>query len=302
MPKFTVTIPIKITVEIPEDTTPLPVLESADLERVDEEYYDEEQDLQDRDGYYSGVNLNASGDDLYRSLSKLVAKTHKKKLSYSPSKHLYPWVDLREDGELISIYSGASFSVEEFIQHDENAEAARRSELESIMALESFATDDLAGIMDALEASHPYNCEHVVPQSWFNKREPMRGDLHHLFSCEVRCNSFRGNLPFTEFGLEKVMEDCGESIGGKFEPLGGKSAVARATLYFLLRYPGEINNKQNEYTADSLGTLLSWAQQPVSEYEKHRNQAIFEKQGNRNPLIDFPELVDKINFRLGLGK
>ena len=29
-----------------------------------------------------------------------------------------------------------------------------------------------------------FNCEHVVPQSWFDKKEPMRGDLHHLFACD----------------------------------------------------------------------------------------------------------------------
>jgi endonuclease G, mitochondrial len=39
----------------------------------------------------------------------------------------------------------------------------------------------------------------VVPQPWFAKREPMRGDLHHLFACESRCNAFRGNTPFFDF-------------------------------------------------------------------------------------------------------
>jgi hypothetical protein len=29
--------------------------------------------------------------------------------------------------------------------------------------------------------------------------------------------------------------------------------------------------------------------------------AIFEKQGNRNPLIDFPEWMDVLDFRLGFG-
>ena len=52
---------------------------------------------------------------------------------------------------------------------------------------------------DLLEASAPYNCEHVVPQSWFSKKEPMRGDLHHLFACESRCNSFRGNHAYFDF-------------------------------------------------------------------------------------------------------
>src|SRR4051794_25147285 len=50
-----------------------------------------------------------------------------------------------------------------------------------------------------VEAALPFNCEHVVPQSWFGKQKPMRGDLHHLFVCEARCNSFRGNTPYMEF-------------------------------------------------------------------------------------------------------
>jgi len=39
----------------------------------------------------------------------------------------------------------------------------------------------------------------------------------------------------------------------------------------------------------------------VTEYERHRNQAIFAAQGNRNPLIDHPEWLDKIDFAIGLG-
>lgn len=50
-------------------------------------------------------------------------------------------------------------------------------------------------------------------------------------------------------------------------------------------------------------TLLNWhGDNPVSEYERHRNQAIFEKQGNRNPLIDHPDWAGKIRFALGLAR
>jgi len=163
----------------------------------------------------------------------------------------------------------------------------------------------LAEALDALEASAPFNCEHVVPQSWFGKSEPMRGDLHHLFACDTTCNSFRSNIPyfdFTDFGERVVMEDCGKRVGNRFEPVGNKGVVARATLYFLLRYPGEINRTANEYTADRLETLLAWHEDdPVIEYERHRNAAIFTKQGNRNPLIDHPEWATRIDFARGLG-
>ena len=85
----------------------------------------------------------------------------------------------------------------------------------------------------------------------------------------------------------------------KFEPTSGKGAVARAT--HLLRYQ-EINRTSQEYELDRLETLLGWHQSnPVTDYERHRNMAIFEEQGNRNPLIDFPEWEPKIEFHLGLG-
>lgn len=34
----------------------------------------------------------------------------------------------------------------------------------------------------------------------------------------------------------------------------------------------------------------------MSEYERHRNAAIAEIQGNRNPLIDHPEWAREIDF------
>ena len=89
-----------------------------------------------------------------------------------------------------------------------------------------------------------------MPQSRFAKAEPMRGDLHHLFACETRCNGFRGNSPYADFpdfpqspltgvrAMELVRGDCGKSESSGFEPANGKGAAARAACYFRLRYPG----------------------------------------------------------------
>lgn len=78
--------------------------------------------------------------------------------------------------------------------------------------------------------------------------------------------------------------------------------VARSALYFLLRYPGEINGVEKEMSQTRLSILIGWHKQHVAdEYEQHRNAAIFEKEGNRNPIIDFPELAEKIDFSLGFG-
>jgi endonuclease I/V8-like Glu-specific endopeptidase len=271
-------------------------------------YYDKASDELNRDKYYDKILAKFSAlneTELFQELSKLVKQTHKNTLSYSPSKHLYPWVDLQPNTKLQSIYSERELDPEEVIRQDFQIEQERSRQFRELVLAESvMSTEQIAKQLEQLEASMPFNCEHVVPQSWFNKKEPMRGDLHHLFSCEPNCNSFRGNNPYFDFPdfNETIRNDCGKLLEKKFEPSGGKGATARATLYFLLRYPGEINKTSKEYQEERLETLLKWHKAyPVTQYEKHRNMAIFEKQGNRNPLIDFPEWADKIAFGLGLG-
>jgi endonuclease I len=91
---------------------------------------------------------------------------------------------------------------------------------------------------------------------------------------------------------------CGRKEESGFEPAHGKGAAARATLYFLLRYQGQIGSSPDEFLPDRLETLLRWHEaEPPGLWERHRNAAIHAKQGNRNPLIDFPELARDIEFR-----
>ena len=257
-------------------------------------YFEAARDRTDRDEYYAEVDLDAAGPGLFQALGELVTTTHRTQPRYKPARMLYPWVDLRPDKKLRGIYSGKTFDPEEFIAADLEMERSRNERADAL----GFAE------LDELEAVFPYNCEHVVPQSWFDKQEPMRGDLHHLFACEWGCNSFRGNMPYFDFPEfeEKVRPECGMREPHRFEPSHGKGTVARATLYFLLRYPDAVQNSQDEFEAERIATLLAWHQEdPPTEYERHRNQAIFELQGNRNPLIDHPELGTKVAFELGVS-
>ena len=48
-----------------------------------------------------------------------------------------------------------------------------------------------------------------------------------------------------------------------------------------------------------LPTLIKWnAQDPPDDLERKRNDDAFSIQRNRNPLIDHPEYVDKIGFKV----
>ena len=44
--------------------------------------------------------------------------------------------------------------------------------------------------------SNSFNCEHTWPQSLFNKSEPERADIHHLFPTDVNANGEKRKLSF----------------------------------------------------------------------------------------------------------
>ncbi len=143
----------------------------------------------------------------------------------------------------------------------------------------------------------------------------MRADLHHLFTAEIPCNSYRSNYPFRSglvlistadinwptFEIEKTRPGCGSLIQGVpkgFDPLHNRGVVARATLYFLVRYPGYIT--ESVFPLDDLTEIVQWAiYEPISEWELHRNFEIFQVQGNRNPFIDYQHWAELIDFRNG---
>jgi endonuclease I len=259
-------------------------------------YYDAEADAVAAGAYYHGVALEEYAD--------LVARSHTRRPAYKPARELYPWVDLQPSGMLRSLYTGHEWEPEALIRADLAIAQARAQELTARQEGADGAAPAEAEAEAAVEAALPFNCEHVVPQSWFAKREPMRGDLHHLFACEARCNSFRGNTPFAEFAdfpepsavraaLRVVRGECGKSEANGFEPARGKGAAARAVCYFLLRYLGEV--QPGEMPPPRRQILLDWHEQdPVTGWERHRNAAIFNRQGNRNPFIDHPALAEDL--------
>lgn len=92
-----------------------------------------------------------------------------------------------------------------------------------------------------------------------------------------------------------------------FEPADiYKGDFARMYLYVVCAYEGELTWKTNymfKSDDEKHTTILPWAkelllkwhrQDPVSDKERARNNAIETLQHNRNPFIDYPELVEYI--------
>jgi len=99
-----------------------------------------------------------------------------------------------------------------------------------------------------------------------------------------------------------------------FEPIDEfKGDIARMILYFGTRYESQLiafysntkntsaakvmfdGTENNAFSPTFLSILKVWhAQDPVSQREIDRNNAIFNHQNNRNPFIDHPEYVSAI--------
>ncbi|PIS10165.1 MAG: nuclease, partial [Bdellovibrio sp. CG10_big_fil_rev_8_21_14_0_10_47_8] len=143
------------------------------------------------------------------------------------------------------------------------------------------------------------NTEHTWPQSRFTgrfSRDLQKSDLHHLFPTDSEMNSHRSALHFGDVAETVENLKCSESRLGHaqsgeivFEPpKAHRGNVARAIFYFATRYEMKINDQEES-------SLKKWNHDdPVDAFEMERNDEIQDLQGNRNPYIDMPELLDQI--------
>ena len=156
---------------------------------------------------------------------------------------------------------------------------------------------------------NPINAEHIVPQSFFGSSEPMRSDIYILRPAHGSANSARSNYPFAEVNDNQAQwygvngnsytstgsqpansDNWSEGTGNSWEPRESKKGdVARAVFYFYTMYP----NEGTSITAcGDLATLYNWhVNDPPDAAEISRNTKINQVQGNKNPYVEFPELV-----------
>jgi hypothetical protein len=138
-----------------------------------------------------------------------------------------------------------------------------------------------------------FNCEHTFPQGFFNQNLPMRSDIHHLYSTDVTSNSRRSNLPFGVVTGTPTWSVGGSKLGGgKFEPRDDhKGAVARSLFYFVIRY-----QDYSDHVKGQEAILRTWFNTYApSAKEIKRNNDIYAFQNNRNPFVDYPQLLKRIN-------
>ncbi len=234
------------------------------------EYYNTDVDAQAAKEFYGDIASITDPSERTAQLRKLVSDAHTphpKGYHYVIAKELYTAVDRHPDGTVRSVYNQEPVK---FLKYpDISLNTLSENDLSAIAGASMSSPEVIGAWLGFQRGAAELNCEHVVPQSFFNKAEPMRSDLHHLYACNIGDNSRRGATPYPGF-----------------TPKGGKGEVARATLYFMLRYP----DIKLPYRSNAVETLKEWsANDPPDEHERHRNKEIQRIQGNRNPFIDHPE-------------
>lgn len=160
-----------------------------------------------------------------------------------------------------------------------------------------------------------YNREHSFPKSWFNDATPMYTDLFHLYPTDGYVNGRRSNYPFGEVSSPSYTSGNGSKLGPcsysgytgvVFEPIDEyKGDFARTYFYMVTRYENVIStwpgcdmidgSTYPAFSAWAKSMLLEWSKNdPVSQKEIDRNNAVYTIQHNRNPYIDHSEYADAV--------
>jgi len=168
------------------------------------------------------------------------------------------------------------------------------------------------------------NREHSLPKSWWAISSEVDNyaaysDLHHLYPADGDANMKKSNYmlgeissPSYDNGVSKVGKNSynytGSPSANAFEPDDEyKGDFARTYFYMITCYEDYAqqwrSDATNMFNKEYYPVLKDWAKDmllkwhrndPVSIKELDRNEEVYKYQSNRNPFIDFPQLVEYI--------
>lgn len=237
--------------------------------------------------YYSSVDFNLTGDALKAELTTLITNTHTTELPYTSSQ-TDVW-DVLKQTDLNPNNTGEVFLLYGY------------DDLDAITKNDSRRDKDLSCHVSSCTGL--WNREHVYAKSLatpsLETDNPGAGtDAHSLRSCDGQMNSSRSNRPY-----EAGSGDSGITSSGNWYPGDEwKGDVARMMMYMYVRYPTQclatnvgIGSTSYSNFGDMPNIFLEWNEaDPVSQYERNRNDILEGVQGNRNPFIDNPYLATVI--------
>jgi endonuclease I len=249
-------------------------------------------------GYYNSAT--GSGFELKTQLYSII-NPHTQIVYSSGLWNLYASSDVRQDGYVWEIYTTCNF----------------------IFGTVASGGNQDDGTLGTQECQR-FNKEHTFPKSWFGSATgtPMYSDAFHVMPSDKKVNGARGNLAYGIVGTANYTTSNGTKKGNcvapnypyslqVFEPADEfKGDIARNYFYMATCYENLIGSWQtldpngdtildgsNDKVFEQwyLEMLYNWhVNDPVSQKEIDRNNAIYPVQGNRNPFIDHPEYVFQI--------
>lgn len=238
--------------------------------------------------YYDNLNESLTGTAFRTELASLITKTHTHETTYNDLKEIFKTTDAdpNNPGNVIWFYTGTSVPY--------------------------------TGAMDS--GNYPTNREHVWPKmagKAFPESSQAGSDAHHLRPLNTGLNNTRSNYQFGEvaqtetarvkqtgtyanYGTDDPDTWCYLS-GSLFYPAKGyRGATARILFYLQTRW-GDVSQlyfvlgNGNTKSMGHIDTLLKWhLEEPPTDEEIRRNEAVAKIQGNRNPFIDHPEYAEMI--------
>lgn len=158
------------------------------------------------------------------------------------------------------------------------------------------------------------NIEHSFAQSWWGKGDcNLKKNLFNIMPCEQRINSSKGNRGMGV--VTKVTNTNGATKVGSganglslWEPADEwKGDFARGYMYIVTAYEDYANKwtseGKNSLYNNTYPTLKEWAYKLYIQWAKadkpdaleiKRNNEVAKIQGNRNPYVDFPNLMEYV--------
>ncbi|MBN2891898.1 MAG: endonuclease [Bacteroidales bacterium] len=237
-------------------------------------------------GYYDDAE-GLSGDDLRMALRSIITSGQQNN-DYDDLYSYYQSTDNYSNGKVWDMYSiHADGTANYWFDH---------------------VTDKCSSGYD--EEGDCYNREHSVPESWMGSGGSIAdADLFVVVPTDGYVNNYRSNLPYGETSTPNWTSTNGSKRGSCtypgytgtiFEPIEDyKGDFARAYFYVVTRYNVSDWNGDSfdgdGFSSWTLNMLLEWdSQDPVSQKEIDRNDAVYDIQHNRNPYIDHPEWVCEV--------
>lgn len=232
--------------------------------------------------YYSGIDFTQTGNNLKNQLATLITTTHTNQISYTPG----VWNAL-QSGDLNPSNSSQVLLIYGFNDVDAIYKNDR--------------TDLSTNICSSTCPTGSWNREHCYALSLGTPAlvtsSPGPGtDAHHIRAADVTFNADRGNRLYTDGS-----GDAGPIGASNWYPGDEwKGDIARMMMYMYVRYntrclATNVGSGPTTYSVDMPDIFLEWNEEdPVSPFEKTRNNVLQGIQGNRNPFIDNPYLATLI--------